>query len=262
MQAFQELALITPDLTSADLAFHAVRASISLLCQRRDGATLASLAALTDTTTAVLVSHHLSLVISQGLWGSEGRSDALLAIINCMVSFLEEVLSEGSAEGSAAHACRLDAALQEPGVMPCTQLEVVYAATAAKWWGGGSGPDRQTVALCNLFLTTLVTLEGGVKGRGELTGRQLLPIETVEFFLQALGAPLSEPGQEKKHAKKHQGAASSGGHVLSRFHSVSQVKIPLLLTSVAAEQCVEWHPVSCNEWCIDRPDNVEWIASV
>jgi hypothetical protein len=216
------MALITTNLTVADLAGHAATASIGLVCQRQDKAALTSLALLSKTTPADLVSHHVTLVISQGLWDSNCQSEALLGVVNGMFGFLEGVLSEHS----TAHAHRLDAVLREEGVMPFTQLEVIYAATEEKRWGLGPQPCCETVEFCNTLLTTLVTLESGSDGRPcalhKPTGRQLLPIETVEFFVQLLGGTLNRI--TSRHGRAPQGWAS-GKHErgTSRFLIASQV---------------------------------------
>ena len=214
MQVLQELTLVAPGTSAAELAQHALYACVGELCVREEQTALLALAELCHTTPAALVARHLPLIISHGLWQAGSSSQGMTAVSEGMIAFVEECLQGSGAEAPEDATC-LDAVLSRPGVMACTKLETVYAAAHARRWRDGDEGLAESVDLCRTFLETLAALESSRAGAGGgapvATGvRRLLSVETVEFVVQLLGSTLS-------HMAQGSGRRGDG-------HTVSQVR--------------------------------------
>jgi hypothetical protein len=98
--------------------------------------------------------------------------------------------------GVVSTARPLDDHLQSAGVMHCTKLETIYYAAHASRWPASNFADPQQVACCRRFLETLVRMDPNNSTAASAASaaatpiRAILPVETVEFFVQLFGSAL------------------------------------------------------------------------
>jgi hypothetical protein len=218
-----ELTLITSDTTVEHLASHVLQNAIGELCMRRDRAAISTLATLVKSTCGGVVERYSPLIISHGLWQAGTSSTRIIEVQGSMIHFLEQLLAEDRAGAT------LDEVLRRPTMMHCTKLETIYLAAHVCRWSADGFATPEDTRICRLFLETLLVLEAtsteedsGDRMAGAPL-RKLLPVETVEFFVQLFGSAL-RAGASQSHC--HGSGAPRPGTALAQGQQVSQVSSP------------------------------------
>jgi hypothetical protein len=154
-------------------------ASIGLMCTKQDKAGLHALAEAQQTPYGHMLARCFPLTASACLWESSRDSGVPSGD---PLAFVEQLLVE-SEVGNIEVVCRTSTTLQR------TKLELVYHAAEAMQWQDGIPQECKRVISCLQLLHSRATGRCAAK---DATIREMITVETAEFFLQLMGESLDE----------------------------------------------------------------------
>jgi hypothetical protein len=159
-------------------------ACIGPMCTRRDQAGLQALAEALQTPCSHMLVRCLPLTASTCLWEGSCGSQGVQAPPEDSTSFLQQML-EGAGAGS------MEARLRTSTTLQCTKMELVYYAAEHMQWEDGAPQHWVEVKACLRLLHGRAT-GGAAAAAADAMIREVITVETAEFFLQLMGESLEE----------------------------------------------------------------------
>lgn len=158
--------------------------SIGRMCNSLDKAGLETLAEAQQMPYDHMLARSLPLTASTCLWEQISQAQEQQMADAESMSFLQQELSNSGA-GS------MEASLQTFTTLQCTKMELIYYAAESMQWQGGAPQQWQQLMSGLQLLQSRASGSGPSKAKNS-TIREIITVETAEFFLQLMGESLEK----------------------------------------------------------------------
>ena len=129
LQVLQELPLIASDKTAGDFAAHALRCAVGEICARGDQAAISNVSALMDAFPADVLMKHAPLILSHGLWRTQGGPAGIREMAETLLPFVDNMLATGEPSDACKTGCNPDLSalcFVHFVIMPMQQFDTGY----------------------------------------------------------------------------------------------------------------------------------------